>query len=269
LYDFVKRLRPDASHNRRDIIHPYEIDIIVDNVAIEYCGLFWHSEMKKAKLYHRAKHDMCKEKGIRLIQIFEDEWINNKELIKQKIKNILKLNDSDRIYARRCKIEEVGIEAKAAFFNTNHIQGNGPSSINYGLMHNEALVACIGFIKNNDGSYTLNRYATSCSVIGGFSKLLNHFERIYNKPKIITFADLRWSDGELYYKTGFKLDKILEPDYFWVKHNQRFHKFNFRHSGGLRRLEHYDSSLSEAENMRNHGFFKIYDAGKLRFFKNI
>ena len=51
------------------------------NLAVEYCGLYWHSEVggRKERDYHRKKYDLCTKAGIRLITVFEDEYINNKD----------------------------------------------------------------------------------------------------------------------------------------------------------------------------------------------
>lgn len=253
----------------KKIISPYEIDIFIPekNIAIEYNGLYWHSDAQKEKSYHKQKYDMCKENGIRLITIFENEWTENEELIKTKILSILGVNNLKNIYARKTKIQQIDSSVKAKFFNTNHIQGDGPSSLNYGAYYNDELVAAIGFIRHKD-HYVLNRYATSCNVVGGFSKLLKHFEREFNDPKIITFADLRWSEGDLYYNTGFNMDGILSPDYYWIRAKKLWHKFNWRHGSGLKTLKNYDPKLSETVNMHNHGYNKIYDCGKIRFIKN-
>lgn len=256
--------------NSTSIIHPFEIDIFdVDSrLAIEYCGLYWHSDIKKDKGYHRRKYDLCKQQGIRLITIFEDEWLHNKSLISSKLLHILGRSEQQRVFARKTSVTNVTIADKALFFDVNHIQGNGPSSINLGLSYEDRVVAIMGVIKNRDGSFILNRYATSCNVVGGFSKLLKFFENQYGAQKIISFADLRWSEGHLYDNTGFTLDKELKPDYYWVKGNYRFHKFNFRHAGMKIKLQNYDATLSEDVNMRNHGYRKMFDCGKLRYVKN-
>jgi hypothetical protein len=214
------------------------------------------------------KYDMCKEKGIRLIQIFEDEWLQKEQIVKNKLLNILGVSTQDKIFARKTIIKEISKKEKSNFFNNTHIQGDGPSSINYGLFHNDELVAAIAFIKQKNNEYILNRYSTSANVIGGFSKLLSHFEKQFKPSKIITFADLRWSEGDLYEKTGFKLDKILEPDYSYVFKGERIHKFNFRHKNMKNKLSDYDSNLSEHENMLNNKIYRIYDCGKLRFVKH-
>lgn len=255
--------------NRNIISGELDIFIPSHNLAIEYNGLFWHSERNIDNTIHKRKYDECHSKDIRLLTIFENEWVYRKEVVSKKLLNILKLdkNVGTTIYARKTQIEDIGYIEKKKFFNANHIQGDGPSSINYGLIHNDELVACIGFIKQKD-HYVLNRYATSCNVPGGFTRLLKHFEREYNTPKIVTFADLRWSEGDLYKNTGFTLDKELPPDYYWCKGNKLWHKFNWRHTSGLKKLLNYDPNKTEVENMHAHGFYRIWDCGKLRFTKN-
>jgi hypothetical protein len=257
--------------NTRTIIHPYELDIYIPDqkLAIEYCGLYWHSEEHKPDNYHRMKYEKCKALGIRLITLFEDEWLEHENIVKGKLLHILGKSYSRKIFARKTTAADITRQDKSNFFDQYHIQGNGPSSINIGLKHDNEIVAVMGFIKNNDNSFTLNRYATSCNVVGGFSKLLKYFEKEYNSPKIISFADLRWSEGDLYYNNGFIMDKKLRPDYYWTDgRHGRHHKFNFRHSGMKTKLKNYDPALSETDNMHAHGFFKIYDCGKLRFVKN-
>jgi very-short-patch-repair endonuclease len=62
--------------NTKQIISPYELDIYLPDVklAIEYNGLFWHSTKNStSEDYHLMKSLRCREKGIRLIHIYEFE----------------------------------------------------------------------------------------------------------------------------------------------------------------------------------------------------
>lgn len=254
----------------RSIIAPYELDLYLPdfNLAIEINGIYWHSESAgKDRKYHKMKYDMCRSKGIRLLQIYDTEIASNFHMIKDKILTVLGKAKSRKIFARRTNILEVSTSEKQDFFTANHIQGGGPSSINYGLEYDGEIVAVMGFINRGD-HFILNRYATRCNVPGGFTKLLTCFERKYNSPEIVTFADLRWSDGTLYHNSGFILDKHLPPDYQWTDGNRLWHKFNWRHGTGLKTLSNYDPNLSEYENMTNHKYSRIWDCGKLRFVKN-
>jgi hypothetical protein len=85
LCDFCKIYKSDIIENTYKIIPPKELDIYIPscNIAIEFNGLYWHSELfRKNKYYHLDKTIRCEEKGIHLLHIFEDEWINIPEIIK-------------------------------------------------------------------------------------------------------------------------------------------------------------------------------------------
>lgn len=249
-----------------------ELDIYIPtlNLAIEYNGLYWHSEHTGTdKHLHVNKFIACKNNGIRLITIFENEWLEKRELVTNKLKHIAGISTVAKEYARNCTIQPINASTKDHFLNANHIQGTAKSSVNIGL-HNKAgiLVACMALTKSNN-AFLLTRYATSCNVVGGFSKLLKYFELRFNYPPIITFADLRWSNGDLYYNNGFKEAQRLPIDYYWIKNNKLWHKFNWRHKQMKNRLKKYDPNKSETENMHENGYAKIWDCGKIKFTKNM
>jgi len=81
-------------HSRKDIIKPYELDIYLPDIklAIEFNGIYWHSESINRtvdKNYHLNKTELCEKQNIHLIHIFENEWVNKKEIIKKKLCNII------------------------------------------------------------------------------------------------------------------------------------------------------------------------------------
>lgn len=274
LVEYLKQLGvTDVIENERTLVAPKQIDIYIPSkkLAIEYCGLYWHStaQSRITPSYHKHKYDACKRKGVRLLTIFSDEWLDQKELCKLKIASILGIADQATVFARKCLIASVPSGDKRGFFEQHHIQGDGPSSVNYGLYDPKGeLVACMGFIVSASGIATLNRYATSCSVPGGFSRLLRHSIRLNpHWSRIVSFADLRWSEGSVYASNGFALEAVISPEYHYTKGNERIHKFNFRHKHLKRVLGEsvYDPLKSETENTRAAGWFKIYDCGKQRW----
>jgi len=260
-----------------------EIDIYLPDlkIGIEYCGLYWHSEKYLDKNYHLDKLKLCHEKGIRLLQIFEDEWVSKNKILKSKIKHILGLNtNKESIYARKCTIKEIDSTIKNEFLDKYHIQGKDISKIKLGLFYNEKLVSVITFSKpricmssknRNMNNYELSRFATKrkYNVVGGFSKLLSYFKKNYEFDNIITYADLRYSsfEGNLYEVNGFKLSHQSKPNYWYFYKNNslvKFHRFNFR-KGNLKKLfpEIYDDNLTEHEIMLKSKYLRIYDCGCL------
>jgi hypothetical protein len=234
--------------------------------AIEYDGLYWHSEKYLDKNYHLNKTTSCESNGIQLLHIFENEWLNP---IKQDIwKSIIstKLNMNNRVYARKCSITEINSKQSMEFLNNNHLQGGAGAKYHIGLFYNNELISVATFGKprfNKNYEFELVRFANKkfISVIGGFSKLLKYFERIYNPSSIITYADRRISSGNLYEKTGFKFLRDTNPNYFYINEMELESRIKFQKHKLKNLLEDFNPDLSEHENMLNHGIFRIYDVG--------
>jgi len=259
----------------RNIIPPYELDIYIPdkNLAIEFNGLYWHSEQvlgykKKVspRQYHLNKTKLCQEKGIKLLQFFEDEWIEKKEIIKSIINNSIGIN-KERIFARKTKIIEISFDEKNNFLKENHLQGSDGSNICLGLLYNNESVSVIGFNKSKnsiENQFELSRFASKINtkVIGGASKLLNYFIKKYKPKSIYSFSDLRISSGNLYEKLGFKLVGKNPPAYWYIKKEKRIHRFNFRKSELKKKFpEIYSDEKTEWQMMQEAGYDRIWDCG--------
>ena len=274
--DFIsKELNLNTIENSRDIIAPYELDIFIPdkNIAIEFNGLAWHSDFsKKDSNYHLMKTKMCKDAGIRLIHIFENEWVEKRDIVKDKLRSILSFND--RIFARKCVIKHISSAECRDFLNMNHIQGSDNSSIKLGLFYNDELVSVMTFCKPRFTSkydYELSRYASKLgvSVVGGASKLLNEFWK-KNKGTIVTYADLRFSQGGLYGAIGFKLSHTSPPNYWWTNGTLILSRYECQ-KHKLKDIigEGFNKNKTEEENMRDAGYFKIFDCGNLVYTKEL
>lgn len=269
---FIKELGFDIKTNNRNLLsETKELDIIIPSkqIAIEYDGLYWHNELKKQdKKYHLNKTIECNKKGIRLIHIFEDEWINKQEIVKSRLKAILGVTDN-KIPARKCGIRKVERKECKEFLNKNHIQGSVNSSIKYGLYYNNELVSVMTFCKprknlgqeGNNNGYELLRFCNKLDtiVIGGASKLFKYFLKEYNPKSVISYADRRWNTGEVYEKMGFIFDHFSEPNYFYIIGQQRYNRFNYRKD--LLVKQGFDKNKSEHQIMLERGIYRIYDCG--------
>ena len=256
--------------NKRTILdNRFELDIWIPdkNIAIEFNGLYWHREEIKGKNYHYDKWKACQEKGIRLIQIWEDDWMYKKDIVLSSLFTKIGISNSPKVGARKCEIVSLDKDISLDFLDHTHIQGSVPGSIRLGLVYGEHLVACM-VLKKFITHYELVRYSTSINVMGGFTKLLTYFERTFNPTKLVTFADLCISDGSLYEKTGFRFEQLIRPDYKYYVGNRRVHKFNYRKSrfrsdDSLK----FDYSMTERELAKLNGLHRVYEAGKIRYVK--
>lgn len=276
--NFIKSLNVDIVQTNRQLIKPLELDIVceIEKIAIEYNGLRWHSESNgKDKNYHLNKTLLCEAQGYRLLHIFENEWNNKQEIVKSIIK--AKLNKIDnKIYARKCIIKEIDSKEKTNFLNANHIQGDCVSKHNIGLYYKDELVCLMTFGKRNIGQNTdkhieLLRFCNKLDtrVIGGSSRLLKYFEKIYKPESLLSYADRRYSNGGMYKKLGFTFDHFSIPGYWYIHRtrNEFKHRSNFMKHKLKDLLKKYDENLTEYENMFNNGYEKIWDCGQYVFIK--
>ena len=276
---FVKSLTTCKVYNHcmenKHVIDDREIDIWIPELklGIEFDGLYYHSEINcKDSNYHLKKTEACEEKGIQLIHVLEDEWIEKKAVVKARLKHLICKQKTRRVFARRCEVKELANDIKDKFLEKYHIQGKDVSKIRYGLFFNQHLVAVMTFVKsrfNKQYQWELSRYATIAhfTVVGGASKLLKKFENDYASKSIITYADRRWSQGKLYEKIGFSFLHASAPSYFYVKSQHRFSRIMFQKHKLKDELEKFDESLSEVENMKMNGYTRVFDCGNLVYVK--
>ena len=288
--EFVKSIYPNKIiENDRKIIKPKELDIYIPNknVAIECDGLYWHSteqltskgqfmfssdEKKHYKNKQLIKTLLCEEKGIRLIHIFEDEWNTKKEICKSILASSLGIY-KQKIFARKCEVKEINLEDWKKFLHENHIQDYTFAEYRLGLYYKDELVQGIGITKSNhkQGEIELNRMVTKLNtqVIGGFSKLMNNSIKMWNFSKIYSYISRRLFDGKGYYASNFKIVKINEPTYFYVKHGQRFPRYNFMKNKikkmyDMGELSYWNENETEELIMNKNQFGKLYDCGTIK-----
>jgi hypothetical protein len=269
LYDLItKDFGLTAEMSNRSILGGKEIDIYIPakNVGIEYNGLYWHSEKHKQPRYHQDKAIGCIEQGIKLVTVWEHDWRDKKELITKKLKHILGMSD-DRVYARKCEVKKINQTESNTFYEENHIQGGIRSSISYALLYGDEIVACMSFRKISDKEYDLTRFASSVSVVGGFSKLLKTFKRNVDFDRIITFAALDYSDGNLYHKNGFERVDITRPNYIYYNNRKSYtlSRYQTMKHKLHKVIDNFDPSLTEKENMNVNNWYRVYDCGSIKY----
>ena len=281
IIDFIKSLDINLiiESSNRSLPSGKELDIYLPTlkVAIEFNGLFWHSEIGggKSKNYHLDKTKECEKLGIKLIHVFEDEWTNKQEIVKNRLKHILGYDNDDKIYARKCKIKEISYDECSLFLNDNHLQGKDGSQIQLGLFYNDKLLSVMSFgnlrkslgSKNIIGEYEMYRFCSSKNTIGAPSKLLSYFIKKYRPNKIISYADRRYSSNSAFYsKIGFTFSNYTKPNYFYTNdYLTKYHRFNFRKDQLSKKIKKFDSSLSEWQNIQLNGYDRIWDCGHLKY----
>lgn len=276
LYEYICGLmgKENVQKRNKTILDGKEIDIYIPSLKIgfEYNGIRWHSEeFGKDRLYHINKTRKAKEKGVTLIQIFEDEFVLKKEIVLSKIKHILQKNNNlEKIYARKTSVSEIDKDFAREFLEEFHIQGFVNSTIYLGLFYKGSLIGVMSFLNEKNGNWNLTRFVTDVNFIcvGAASKLFSYFIKNYNPTLVKSFLDRRWCRNEennVYIKLGFKFDKYTEPEYRYITGDGlRHHKFGFRKQT-LSKKYGFPLSMTESEMTEALGYKKIWDCGLIRY----
>jgi len=263
--EFVSSIENNIRCRVRDLIYPFEIDIVAidQKIGIEVDGLYWHSETNgKNKTYHIEKTRKCRDRGYKLIHIFEDEWRNKKRQVQNKL--IFALNKSKYIFdANVCYVNEVDNITKNMFLEKYHICGAyNKKTINVGIYTRNRLLMLICI--NDNEHFEIVRVVNMHNVkINGWCDLLyGYIKKTYNKNNISIRIDNRWDDISDFNINETKVViEYIPPQPWYLKDNVRYSAsiFNILKESGL--LTKYNILLDEYENLKLHGYSCIWDCG--------
>lgn len=280
IHEILDSLGVSYERTRKILDGGREIDVFIPEkcIGIECNGLYYHSYNPYQKIngplekdYHYKKWENASANGIKLLQFWEDDINNRIDVIESIIKNALGF--SERVYARRCEVQEIDRETGSEFLDRCHLNGDRVASKYIGLIHNGELISVMSFSKNRfergEGKFELIRFASELgfSVIGGGSKLINHFLKTTPEcVELMSYSDIMLGGGDSYLKMGFEEVGLVPCGYYWTKGGrtkearQKYQKHKLK---GL--LETFDEDLSETENMWRNGYRKLYNAGYRKF----
>jgi len=251
----------------------YEIDVFIPelNIGFEYNGIFWHSDINKPKKYHQEKSLYFANKGITLIHIWEDWWLykNNivKSFIRQKLGKV-----KNRVYARKCKVEEVDYNTAKNFLDENHIDGFAPAKLFLALKYDNTIISLISikYWKQED-RWEIDKFANKQDfiIVGGFSKLFKHFISKYNPNWVTTFSHIDLNnikDNVVYGKNGFKFVHITVPTYFYFNKDLiRKHRRLFQKKRLLKMADWVSEDMTEREITDKMGLIRVYNSGNFKW----
>lgn len=277
LYDFIISKYP-GKILRNHRIGNFEIDIFLEELSIgfEFNGVYWHSSKFKDKDSHRKKFDFFKNRGIQIIQIWEDDWIYKRPIIESMIEYRLFICNK-KIWARKCNVRILkDNKIVRDFLETNHIQGFVGSKIKLGLYLGDELVSIMTFGElrkslgsvGGEGEWELIRFCNKLgfSVVGGASKLFKFFINTYSPKRILSYSKNDHSFGEIYKKLNFKFSGETVQNYYYVIDGRRYGRFNFRKDKLIK--QGYDEKLTETQIMESRGYYRIWDTGNIKWVWN-
>lgn len=272
--ELEKRYIPSSITDRTLLNDGTEIDLYfsTQRIGIEFNGIYWHSELFKDKKYHQNKSLKAIDKHIRLIHIFEYEWVDNKK--KEKLLNqldyLLGIKQYTKVYARNTIVREITNQEAIDFCNKYHFQNGINSVINLGCFLGPNLIGVMTFSRPRFSTeqWELMRlaYLPNVKIIGGTKKLFNYFIKRYSPSSIVSYCNISKFDGLVYKNIGFVLDSITEPNYVWSNSSGDLIYSRYQTQKHKLIKAGYDNlGKTEDEIMTALGYYKIYDCGNYKF----
>lgn len=251
------------------------MDIYIPNLklGIEYNGNYWHSSKYTKSNTHKERSELAAAQGIRLIHIFSHEWLYRRSAVEVLLRRVTS-TETNKVAARKCKITHPTKELANAFLELNHIQGKVHSGEFVGLEYDSKLIAVMAFNFNtsnrgdsvNFSKVELTRYASSCTVVGGFSKLLRAWLKENCVKTVVSYSDNRLFTGKVYELAGFKKMHTTQPDYRYLEpgwddtlhHKAKYQKKHLVERFGVEACE----GKTERQITEENGIYQVYDCGK-------
>lgn len=270
LFDIVKIMRPSAQNSVKHLLsNEKEIDMYLPdlNIAIEFNGLLWHSEILSLQNGKDKKRDFkkfieCKDNMIKHIMIYEDEFLHKKEQLLNFLEYHLEVNDiysNRKIYTKPVR-PRVGIK----FVEKYSMYPNINNAFYYGIynLDTDEIIGIITYkiikieglkyIKILDYTHKTNYNLKYCWR-QCFESILQ-FTEIDNT---IMYCNNRLNQEDFAQLIGLKYNRLIEPSYEYFKYPE-----SIRMVPGTVESKIKDESLTEWEKMLIEGYNRIWNCGQ-------
>lgn len=237
------------------------------SMLIEYVDLSLIQAHEKAKDHSSIMYKALAD-NVKYMLFYSDEWKQKQDLITSMVEARLG-KTKNKLDARKLVLEQVvNKEEEKKFFNDNHISGFTNSKICFGLRDatSKELVCAMSLRipvqkGNHESPIEIARLASikHTTVRGGFQKLLKkvlEWSGTNGYKTLLTYAELRFGEGNVYKQAGFSLvNKNTGENYWYTNGTEREFRFKYRAQNGM----------SELEYAKSNGVFRVYGTGNALF----
>lgn len=251
-------------YNNRTILGGKELDIVdvTNKLAFEYCGLYYHKENNpssiKGKDYHRGKLLKSENEGYQLVTIFEDEWRDKQEIVKDNILRLYNISLTS-INSDDLTVVLLDEELSEIFLNENNIYGYKNGGMSYGLVDSDGVIYSVMKFEHfsSDDKTIILQYAEKIgfSVIGSITKLTNSIS-----TNVVWKQDLRWGIGKNWIESGFVVDNDSAAEHDIVTRHS-IDRIDSCYIDIVVNEEDYDCIVDEWVYLFERGYDRIWDCG--------
>ena len=230
--EYINKINPNYVINSDNFLYFADRQI-----AISLNEKYESSNLYKPTKYFSELHQNYKNKGIRLMLLFdwqidhEDSWNKIKMLL------IMAIGNPKKIMSRKCEVREITNKEAKPLNEQFHTMGHRNAKITYGLYYNNQLVEIMSFGNNK---WNRNLFSDNCweiirgccgslncttldedpnnlyFVSGGPSRLLTHFIRDYNPSIIFSYCEDGLFNGNSYKAAGMQYVGNTPATKYWI-----------------------------------------------------
>lgn len=201
LYNYVKSIyNGQIERHNRKVLGGKELDIYFPklNIAIEYNGHYWHGYRKDTdtplnvfKKNLEEKRLICQSKGIRLVTVYEIDYLRKTDVFQRFFQDIL--CPRTNVSTTGCIVKDINTKTAKDFCNVYCIDGFKDGYRKLGLFHDNEFLMTAVFNRNSDFENECVCLAkkTNYNIPNGFAKISKYFGK-----KFVQYVDLRYFTGE-------------------------------------------------------------------------
>lgn len=200
---YIESITTDQWISSNKSLVGFELDILsVDRkFAVEYCGLYWHSQYSRGKMsdYHKSKYDKCKNEGVELLTIFSDEWKFQENKVKILINNYL---IQPQLLATDFEIIEISDSDADAFYQNNLLNFENDTTngmISVALHKDGENFAVVSVNDKNEIIY----FSSSLPISGWFDRLTNYLMENHGFEYLFAKSNHRYNSDKLFQFSNF------------------------------------------------------------------
>jgi hypothetical protein len=263
--EFIKSLGiSNIVKNTREIIPPKELDIYLPDykIAFEFNGLYFHSEIAggyKKKTYHLDKWKRCRDKGIVLYTITDQEWLHQKNKIEAGLKSVLK-KTTHVIDAAECYVLEVDHSTATKFHDQTSINYNEMHGTHIGIWHNNELIACLSFSDTIVLNYSIKE---DYIVTNGPQAAFAYYAELTGITTMTSSLRIEEPNLNILPSLGFTEVKHTRPNlsYYHKKYHTLHSPAELQQDKLPTLLPIFDPDISYLENLRVNKYDRYFDCG--------